>query len=73
MGRPPARSTVDPAAVDPVDEPSWILDIDAFLEETSAFDVEMIGSRTRALAERIYSFFRWVVTDEFHRRYGGLS
>ncbi len=69
----PAHSTVDPAAVDPVDEPSWILDIDAFLEETSAFDVEMIGSRTRALAERIYSFFRWVVTDEFHRRYGGLS
>ena len=72
-GRLPARSTVDPAAVDPVDEPSWILDIDAFLEETSAFDVEMIGSRARALAERIYSFFRWVVTDEFHRRYGGLS
>ena len=72
-GRVPARSTVDPAAVDPVDEPSWILDIDAFRQESSAFDVELIGSRARTLAERIYSFFRWVVTDEFHRRYGGVS
>ena len=72
-GRVPARSTVDPAAVDPVDEPSWILDIDAFRQESSAFDVESIGSRARTLAERIYSFFRWVVTDEFHRRYGGGS
>ena len=72
-GRVPARSTVDPAAVDPVDEPSWILDIDAFRQESSAFDVELIGSHARTLAERIYSFFRWVVTDEFHRRYGGVS
>jgi len=69
----PAESTVDPAAVDPVDEPSWILDVDAFLEEASAFDVKLIGSQAKALAERIYSFFRWVVTDEFDRRYGGLS
>ena len=72
-GSLPARSTVDPAAVDPVDEPSWILDLDAFRQETSAFDVELIGSRARTLAERIYSVFRWVVTDEFHRRYGGRS
>lgn len=69
----PAESTVDPAAVDPVDAPSWVLDVDAFLEESSAFDVESIGSRARAFTERIYSFFRWVVTDEFDRRYGGLS
>lgn len=72
-GRLPARSTVDPAAIDPVDEPSWILDIDAFLQETGVFHVETIGSQARALAERVYSFFRWVVTDEFDRRYGGHS
>ena len=72
-GRLPARSTVDPAAIDPVDEPSWILDIDAFLQETGVFNVETIDSRARALAERIYSFFRWVVTDEFDRMYGGRS
>ena len=70
-GSLPPRSTVDPAAVDPIDEPSWILDLDAFQQEIGAFDVEGIGSRARTLAERIYSVFRWVVTDEFHRRYGG--
>lgn len=72
-GRLPARSTVDPAAVDPVDEPSWILDVDAFRQKTDALDVEKIVSRTRTLAERIYSFFRWAVTDEFLRRYGERS
>ncbi len=69
----PAGSTVDPAAVDPIDEPSWILDLDAFSQEFGAFEVESIGARARTLAERIYSFFRWVVTDEFHRRHGGRS
>ena len=72
-GRVPARSTVDPAAIDPVDEPSWILDVDAFTQETGAFDVKTIDSRARTLAERTYSFFRWVVTDEFDRAYGGTS
>ena len=72
-GRLPARSTVDPAAVDPVDEPSWVLDVDAFRQKTDALDAETIVSRTRTLAERIYSFFRWAVTDEFLRRYGGRS
>ena len=72
-GRLPARSTVDPAAADPVDEPSWVLDVDAFRQKTDALDVATIVSRTRTLAERIYSFFRWAVTDEFLRRYGGPS
>lgn len=72
-GRLPARSTVDPAAVDPVDEPSWILDVDAFQQKTDVLDVERIVSRARTLAERIYSFFRWAVTDEFLRRYGERS
>ena len=72
-GRLPAGSTVDPAAIDPADEPSWILDVDAFTQGTSAFEVETIDLRARALAERIYSFFRWVVTAEFDRTYGGTS
>ena len=69
-GRLSARSTVDLAAVDPVDEPSCVLDIDAVRQITDALDVEKIVSRTRTLAERIYSVFRWAVTDEFLRRYG---
>jgi uncharacterized protein (TIGR04255 family) len=67
----PAQGTVDPAAVDAIDEPSWLLDIDAFQAETRALDVEAAVRQARGLAERIYSVFRWAVTDEFLRRYGG--
>lgn len=67
----PPRTTVDPAAVDAVDQRSWLLDLDAFLVKTSAFDVGAVLAQTRGLAERAYAFFRWVVTDEFLRRYGG--
>jgi uncharacterized protein (TIGR04255 family) len=70
-GLVPARGTVDPAAVDPIDEPSWLLDLDAFEAETRELDVEAALQQARGFAERIYSVFRWAVTDEFLRRYGG--
>lgn len=70
-GLVPARGTVDPAAVDALDEPSWLLDVDAFQKETREFNVEATVHQARRLAERIYSVFRWAVTDEFLRRYGG--
>ncbi|MEX2374020.1 MAG: TIGR04255 family protein [Dehalococcoidia bacterium] len=70
-GLVPARGTVDPAAVDAIDEPSWLLDVDAFQTETRELDVEAALQLARGFAERIYSVFRWAVTDEFLRRYGG--
>lgn len=45
--------------------------VDAFQSETRALEVEAIVERARGFVERIYSIFRWVVTDEFLRRYGG--
>jgi uncharacterized protein (TIGR04255 family) len=70
-GLVPARGTVDPAAVDAIDEPSWLLDVDAFQAETRELDVEAAVQQARGFAERIYSVFRWAVTNEFLRRYGG--
>lgn len=70
-GLVPPRGTVDPAAVDVIDEPSWLLDVDAFQAETRELDVEAAVQQARGFAERIYSVFRWAVTDEFLRRYGG--
>ena len=73
-GLVPARGTVDPGAVDPIDEPSWLLDVDAFQHFPSGdrvLEADAIVEQTRGFAERIYSIFRWVVTDEFLRRYGG--
>ncbi len=73
-GQVPGQSTVDPAAIPPIDEPSWLLDLDAFSVPTSnprAFDVEEAVLQAEKFTRRIYSIFRWAVTDEFLRRYGG--
>ena len=68
------RSTIDPGALDAIDEPSWILDTDAFQSfQTGSrrLDVDSVVEQARGFAERIYGIFRWAVTNEFLRRYGG--
>jgi uncharacterized protein (TIGR04255 family) len=70
-GRLPPNVTVDPAAIEPVGESSWLLDLDAFADAPAAFSVDSIGRDARRFAERIYAFFRWAVTEEFLRKYGG--
>ena len=64
-------TTVDPAAIEPLAEPSWILDLDMFRAEARSFDPTAVVSDARSYAERIYAFFRWAVTDDFLRLYGG--
>lgn len=67
----PPGATVDPAAIEPTDELSWILDLDMFSTSPMPFSVERVLEEARRFAERIYTFFRWAVTDDFLRRYGG--
>lgn len=70
-GRIPAGTTVDPSAIEAAEEDSWILDLDMFGTAQFEFDVDRIVSDAQKYAERIYTIFRWVVTDEFLRHYGG--
>jgi uncharacterized protein (TIGR04255 family) len=70
-GTIPAHHTIDPATLEPVDESTWVLDLDAFTTEARPMDVDSIATQARHFAERIYAFYRWSVTDEFLRRYGG--
>ena len=37
------------------------------------FTVDSVVAEAQRYAERIYTIFRWVVTDEFLARYGGKS
>jgi uncharacterized protein (TIGR04255 family) len=67
----PPHGTIDPTAIEPIDVPSWILDLDMFLSAQHDFDVSTLIGNTRRFAERTYTFFRWTVTDAFLRRYGG--
>ena len=70
-GRLPPGATVDPAAIEPVEEKSWILDLDMFSAASMPFTVDPVVDEVRRYAERIYAIFRWAVTDDFLVRYGG--
>jgi uncharacterized protein (TIGR04255 family) len=67
----PANATFDPYAIDAIPESSWILDLDISAATTQLFSVEALMQQAQNFTERIYTFFRWAVTDEFLRRYGG--
>ena len=67
----PPNTTTDPSAIDPLPQPSWILDLDMFDPNGRPFDAQALVGDARRFAERIYTFFRWAVTDEFLRKYGG--
>jgi uncharacterized protein (TIGR04255 family) len=70
-GLMPPGQTVDPAAIEQSGERSWILDFDMFSTAPFPFATDRIIENARHFAERIYCFFRWAVTDDFLRRYGG--
>jgi uncharacterized protein (TIGR04255 family) len=67
----PPGQTVDPAAIEQSSERSWILDFDMFSAAPFPFSTDRIINTTTQFSERIYCFFRWAVTDDFLRRYGG--
>lgn len=69
-GQLPANATVDPG-IEPAPQRSWILDLDMFSAAPMPFAIDRLVSEAERYAERIYTLFRWAVTDEFIRRYGG--
>jgi uncharacterized protein (TIGR04255 family) len=68
----PAGSTID-ESIPPVDERTWILDLDRVVVGPIAFDVDAVTELVRSSAEQIYKFFRWAVTDKFVERFGGAG
>ena len=41
------------------------------VSENRDFDIENILTDAERFSERIYTFFRWAVTDEFLSHFGG--
>lgn len=72
-GRFPPAATMDPDFMAPIEGSSWVLDVDMFNKSGHSvpFKADELVDRARSYAERIYAFFRWCVTDEFLRHYGG--
>ena len=72
-GQLPANASHDPNIMNPVDSKSWILDLDVFsiIPDEAQLDAQGIVSMAHGLAERAYAYFRWSVTKEFLKAYGG--
>ncbi len=70
-GHLPAGSTLDPNAIEPLDERSWVLDLDMSSLRQRPFATDQLIADLGRFAGRIYSMFRWSVTEEFLRWYGG--
>lgn len=70
-GNLPPKGTIDAEALEPSDEASWILDLDMFRSEPQTFSTDQLMETATQFAQRIYTVFRWIVTDEFLRFYGG--
>ncbi|MEA5488516.1 MULTISPECIES: TIGR04255 family protein [Pseudanabaena] len=70
-GSLPSGVTFDPSAIAPIAEPSWILDLDMSLSKNRGFNIESLILEGQNFSERIYTFFRWAVNNDFLRRFGG--
>ncbi len=68
-GRLPAGATYDPG-IEPAREPSWVLDLDHYTSQSEDFDLAAIGGKVADFCDRIYTFFRWAVTDAFLDEFG---
>jgi uncharacterized protein (TIGR04255 family) len=67
----PSGLALDPA-VPPLQEPSWLLDMDVFTNTAGfAFESKELVQRLRRFAEAAYTFFRWATTDAFQEAHRG--
>lgn len=67
----PSNVTHDPEALEPIVEPSWILDLDMFTATARAYESDELVRVARTFANRLYAVFREMVTAEFLRFFGG--
>jgi uncharacterized protein (TIGR04255 family) len=55
--------------MEPLDEASWILDVDVSTQRRMEFEGKELTERARQLCEHAYGFFRLMVTDEFLKEF----
>ena len=66
----PPNASHDPGALRPIEEASWILDLDMFSTNRTPFRAENVTDTSKTFARRLYSVFRHMVTNEFLEFYG---
>ena len=63
--------TFDPSILPPIDSESWLQDLDLAKDYLTPMTPNELTAKTRAFAERLYAVFRFMVTKDFLREYGG--
>jgi len=66
----PPNAILDPG-VPPLAATSFVLDLDVATEGPRGYSAGELHELARTFCERQYHFFRWSVTDEFLRTFGG--
>jgi uncharacterized protein (TIGR04255 family) len=66
----PPNALIDPT-LPTATSMNWILDLDSFVQERMDFDPPTLASTAEQLARAAYNFFRWAVTEDFLREFGG--
>jgi uncharacterized protein (TIGR04255 family) len=69
-GKIPRGMVLDPTIMQATEVDSWVIDLDLSESTETPFDPETLIEKARKYCERIYTIFRWMVTDEFLREYG---
>jgi len=67
----PPGSTTDIAVLKPVNKDSWVLDIDTYNTEKHDWNVGKIMNDLNELETIGYNYFKWAVTPDFLKNYGG--
>jgi uncharacterized protein (TIGR04255 family) len=70
LGKLPSGGTVDPNVLEPIQGESFIVDIDVSLNLQKKFELTELNETFRKFAERAYTMFRDIVTEEFDLTYG---
>lgn len=66
----PSGVTVFDLEIPPMEQISWFLDIDSYMEEKVTATPSEIISRLHTLADGAYRMFRWVVNEDFLNHFG---
>ena len=72
-GMLPPNATHDPNVLEPIADPSWVLDLDMFTSVPQPFTNENLLTTATSFAECLYWLFREIVSEEFLSFYGGES
>ncbi|QAX31322.1 TIGR04255 family protein [Leisingera sp. NJS204] len=74
-GLAPADYSYDPDMNPPINERSWVLDVDSYSTACagSEFDAQTMREALDKVADRAYAFFRWSIKDKFLERFGATQ